>query len=130
MGQKSPVEVQHTQKTVELTGGFVRVAVLLTGYSSAQRLGTLGGGFVSVEGDLGCSEDTFRRVDENPVLLKPFEEWKTNLPRATLLAHLDPSTPLALVIDASMAALGALLQQRVQNDGSPSSITPRKSTPR
>jgi hypothetical protein len=28
MGQKSPMEVQHAQKSMELTGGLGRVAVL------------------------------------------------------------------------------------------------------
>jgi hypothetical protein len=28
VGQKSPIEVQHAQKTMELTNGLVRVAVL------------------------------------------------------------------------------------------------------
>ena len=33
---------------------------------------------------------------------------------AAFLAHLDPSTPLALVTEASTTAMGAVLQQRVQ----------------
>jgi hypothetical protein len=37
------------------------------------------------------------------------------LSRATLLAHPDPSAPLALVTDASTSAMGAVLQQRVNN---------------
>jgi hypothetical protein len=43
------------QKTVELTGGRGMVAVSQTGYSIFQRLGILGGDFVSEEGHLGCS---------------------------------------------------------------------------
>ena len=35
--------------------------------------------------------------------------------RAKLLAHPDPSAPLALVTDASTYAMGAVLQQRVRN---------------
>jgi hypothetical protein len=35
---------------------------------------------------------------------------------ATLLAHPDPSAPLALVTDASTSAMGAVLKQRVKND--------------
>lgn len=46
IGQKSPVEFQHAQLTAELAGGH----------------GTLSRGFVTKEGDLGCSEDAFRRV--------------------------------------------------------------------
>jgi hypothetical protein len=44
-----------------------------------------------------------------------FEECKASLSRATLLAHLDPSAPLALVTDASITSMGAVLQQRVDN---------------
>jgi hypothetical protein len=33
VGQKLPVEVQHAQKQVELTGGLGRLAVLEMGYS-------------------------------------------------------------------------------------------------
>jgi hypothetical protein len=59
---------------VELTGGLGRLAVLKVGYSFFQRLGGLGGQLVTEEGDLGCSEDALHRVDEDPVLLKLFEE--------------------------------------------------------
>jgi hypothetical protein len=48
-----------------------------------------------------------------PELLQDFEECKASLSRGTLLAHPDPSTPLALVIDASTFAIGAELQKRV-----------------
>jgi hypothetical protein len=46
---------------------------------------------------------------------KAFEEYKASLSCTTLLAHLDPSAPLALITDASMSAMGAILQQRVKN---------------
>jgi hypothetical protein len=52
-------------------------------------------------------------------LLKAFDECKASLSRATLLAHPDPSTPLALVTDASTSAIGAVLQQRVKNAWQP-----------
>jgi hypothetical protein len=74
VGQKSPVEVQHAQKTAELTGGLERVAVLKMGHSSFQRSGTLGGHLVTEEGDLGCSEDALYRFDEDLVPLKSVEE--------------------------------------------------------
>jgi hypothetical protein len=64
--QNSPVEVQHTQKLAKLTGGLGMLAVLKMGYSFFQRSGTLGG-HLTEKGDLGCTEDLFRRVDENPV---------------------------------------------------------------
>jgi hypothetical protein len=50
-----------------------------------------------------------------PEFLEAFDECKENLLRATLLAHPDPSAPLALVTDASTSAMGAVLQQRVKN---------------
>jgi hypothetical protein len=47
-------------------------------------------------------------------LHKAFDECKASLSPATLLAHPDPSAPLALVTDASTSAMGAVLQ-RVDN---------------
>jgi cleavage and polyadenylation specificity factor subunit 1 len=52
-------------------------------------------------------------------LLKAFEECKASLSRATLLAHPDPTAPIALVTDASTSAMGAVLQQHVQNAWQP-----------
>jgi hypothetical protein len=54
-----------------------------------------------------------------PELLKAFEECKASLSRATLLAHPDASAPLALVTDASTSAMGAVLQQHVENAWQP-----------
>jgi hypothetical protein len=50
-----------------------------------------------------------------PEFLKAFEECKVSLSRSTLLAHPNPTAPLALVTDDSMSAMGAMLQQRVNN---------------
>jgi cleavage and polyadenylation specificity factor subunit 1 len=50
---------------------------------------------------------------------KAFEECKASLSRATLLAHPEPSTPLALITDASMSAMGAVLQQHDENAWQP-----------
>jgi hypothetical protein len=50
-----------------------------------------------------------------PELHKVFQEYKASLSRATLLAHPEPSAQLALVTDASTSAMGAVLQQRVDN---------------
>jgi hypothetical protein len=44
------------------------------GYSFFQRLGTLGRHLVTEEGDLDCSEDALRWLDEDPVPLKSVEE--------------------------------------------------------
>jgi cleavage and polyadenylation specificity factor subunit 1 len=54
-----------------------------------------------------------------PELLKAFEGCKASLTRANLLAHHEPSTPLALVTDASTVAMVAVLQQHVQNARQP-----------
>jgi cleavage and polyadenylation specificity factor subunit 1 len=54
-----------------------------------------------------------------PEFLKAFEKCKASLARTTLLAHPDPTAPLALVTDASTSAMGAVLQQHVQNAWQP-----------
>jgi hypothetical protein len=74
VGQKSPVEIQHAQKSTELTGGLWRVAVLETRHSLFQRFRNFGRHLVTQEGDLGCSEDASRRVDNDPVPLELGEE--------------------------------------------------------
>jgi hypothetical protein len=51
------------------------------------------------------------------------------LSRATLLAHPDPSAPLALVTDASTSAMGAVLQQRVNSAWQPLAFFSRKLSP-
>jgi hypothetical protein len=55
----------------------------------------------------------------SPELLKAFEECKVSLSRATLVAHPDSSVPLALVTNASTSAIGAVLQQHVENAWQP-----------
>jgi hypothetical protein len=50
------------------------VAVLEMGHSIFQRLRTFGGHLVTEEGDLGCSEDALRWVDDDPVPLELGEE--------------------------------------------------------
>jgi hypothetical protein len=52
-----------------------------------------------------------------PELLKAFDE--TSLSLTTLLAHPNPSTPLALVTDASTSTMGAVLQQLVNKAWQP-----------
>jgi hypothetical protein len=74
VGQKSPVEIQHGQNSTELTSGLWRVAVLEMVHSLFPRLRTFGGHLVAEEGELGCSEDTLRRVDDDPVPLELGEE--------------------------------------------------------
>jgi hypothetical protein len=72
--QNSPVKVQHAQKSMELTGGLWKMAVLEVDHSLFQRLGTRGGHLVTKEADLGCSEGAPRRVDDDPIPLKLVEE--------------------------------------------------------
>jgi cleavage and polyadenylation specificity factor subunit 1 len=61
-----------------------------------------------------------------PELLKAFEECKASLSRATLLAHPDPSAPLALVTDASTSSMDSVLQQHVQNTWQPLAFFSKK----
>ena len=48
-------------------------------------------------------------------LVAAFNECKASLSRAALLSHPHPTAPLVLVSDASTTAMGAVLQQRVQD---------------
>jgi hypothetical protein len=61
-----------------------------------------------------------------PKLLKAFNECKVSLSRATLLAHHNPSAPLALVTDASTSTMGALLQQHCNNACQPLAFFSKK----
>jgi hypothetical protein len=61
-----------------------------------------------------------------PELHKAFEECKASLSRATLLAHPDPAAPLGLVTDVSTSAIGAVLQQRVDNARQPLAFFSKK----
>jgi len=53
-------------------------------------------------------------VTWDETLIAGFNECKTNLSQATLLAHPHPTDPLALVTDASTNAMGAVIQQQMQ----------------
>jgi hypothetical protein len=61
-----------------------------------------------------------------PDLYRAFEECKASLSRTALLAHPNPSAPLALVTDASTSALGAVLQQRVHDAWQPLAFFSKK----
>jgi len=54
-------------------------------------------------------------VTWNDALVAAFNECKASLSQAALLAHPHPTAALALVTDASTTAMGAVLQQRVQD---------------
>jgi cleavage and polyadenylation specificity factor subunit 1 len=51
-------------------------------------------------------------INWTPDLRRVFYDFKTSLSRATLLAHTDPSAPLAFVTDSSTSATVTVLQQR------------------
>jgi hypothetical protein len=51
-------------------------------------------------------------VNWTPTMVLYFEDCKSSFFRATLLAHPDPSTTLALFTHASDFAIGPALQQR------------------
>jgi cleavage and polyadenylation specificity factor subunit 1 len=62
-------------------------------------------------------------------LHRAFEKCKAKLSRAPLLAHPDPSAPLALVKDAFTTVMGAVLQQLVDNAWQPLAFFSRKLNP-
>jgi len=62
----------------------------------------------------------------NDTLVAAFVECKASMSQAALLAHPNPTTPLALVTDASTTAMGAVLQQRVQDVWQPLALFSRK----
>jgi hypothetical protein len=74
VGQISPVEVRHAQKSTELTGGLWRVEVLEMDHSFFQSLRTFGGHLVTEDGNLGCSEVALRRVYDDSIPLKLGDE--------------------------------------------------------
>lgn len=55
-----------------------------------------------------------------------FERCKESLTRATVLTHPDPSAQLALTTDASDAAMGAVLQQRIDEEWQPLAFFSKK----
>ena len=58
-----------------------------------------------------------------------FQAAKKALANATLLSHPHPTAPLAIMSDASEIAVGAVLQQRVENEWHPIAYFSRKLTP-
>ena len=61
-------------------------------------------------------------------LCTAFKACKESLAQAALLAHTSPTAPLALVTDASIITMGAVLQQRVQDNWQPLTFS-RKLSP-
>ena len=62
-------------------------------------------------------------------LVSAFNECKANLSRAAVLSHRHPTAPLAFFTDASTTAMGAVLQQRVQDVWQPLAFVSRKLSP-
>ena len=58
-------------------------------------------------------------LSPGPTLTTAFIERMASLSQAALLAHRDPSAQLALVTDVSTNAMGAILQQLVQDAWQP-----------
>ncbi|BHF72701.1 hypothetical protein SprV_0401577000 [Sparganum proliferum] len=61
--------------------------------------------------------------------LTAFERIKTSLVDATLLTHPAPEAPLSLMVDASTAAVGAVLQQHINDSTRPLAFFSKKLSP-
>nr|VZI48510.1 unnamed protein product [Spirometra erinaceieuropaei] len=61
--------------------------------------------------------------------LTAFERIKTSLADATLLTHPAPEAPLSLMIDASTVAVGAVLQQHINDSTRPLAFFSKKLSP-
>ncbi|XP_032689768.1 uncharacterized protein LOC116853023 [Odontomachus brunneus] len=64
-----------------------------------------------------------------PTYEEAFNECKESLARATLLAHPDPAAEITLTTDASDTAIGAVIQQRVQQEWQPLAFFSKKLNP-
>lgn len=64
-----------------------------------------------------------------PAMIKAFEASKKSVAEAALLAHPSLDAPLAVVVDASQSAVGAVLQQYVNDAWQPLAFFSRKLTP-
>lgn len=65
----------------------------------------------------------------SPEALTSFQDCKNNLANATLLVHPSSTAPLSLTTDASDKAMGAVIEQLVDNVWKPISFFCRKFTP-
>ncbi|BHF71785.1 hypothetical protein SprV_0401484500 [Sparganum proliferum] len=61
--------------------------------------------------------------------LTAFERIKTSLADATLLTHPAPKAPLSLMVDASTVAVGAVLQQHINDSTRPLAFFSKKLSP-
>jgi hypothetical protein len=62
----------------------------------------------------GPKVKVFHSVIWTESLVAAFDECKMSSSRAALLAHPNPTAPLALAKDTSTTAMGAVFQERVQ----------------
>lgn len=67
-------------------------------------------------------------VNMTSELLQAFEDCKSSLSKATLLAHPDPTAQLAIFTDASETSIGAVLQQLVGDTWRPLAFYSHKLT--
>ena len=65
----------------------------------------------------------------NPAMTTAFQDTKKSLAEATLLAHPHPDAPTSLTTDASDMAIGAVLQQRVDDMWVPLAFFSKKLRP-
>lgn len=70
-----------------------------------------------------------KKIDMHPERIKAFEETKTQLAKATLLAHPRSEAEIALFTGASDNAIGAVLQQRTTNNWEPLGFFSKTLTP-
>ncbi|KFD62011.1 hypothetical protein M514_25821 [Trichuris suis] len=70
-----------------------------------------------------------QQITLSPSQLEAFETAKVALSNATLLQHPDPSAPLALMVDASHEAIGAVLQQKTEGSWKPLAFFSRRLHP-
>jgi len=65
-------------------------------------------------------------INWTPALSQAFEEFKDSLSQAAMLAHPDGAAPIALVTDASTTAMGAELQEQIQDSWQPLAFYSKK----
>lgn len=68
-------------------------------------------------------------IELPPAAIESFEAAKTALSSAVMLHHFDPAAPLSMAVDASDIAVGAVLQQYVDNGWKPLAFFSRRLLP-
>ena len=70
-----------------------------------------------------------RKINWTPEADRAFEACKQSIVEATCMSFLDPTSPLKLTTDASDIAIGASLEQKVNNEWKPVGFFSRKLSP-